>query len=115
MRVDSRPGAGTTFTDRPADGHCRDPRTSPPRSRPATRAPGRILLVDNDPQVLAHPRRDAEATPATTCVPVAERGRGPARLRPGGFDLVITNIGHGGDERLGRWPSGSARATRRSR
>jgi len=91
MRVESRPGGGTTFTvvlpvGTPA---AADP---PAAEEPAGDCHGRILLVDNDPQVmtiLGEMLRDAGHDVITV-------SGGADALRvfvPGGFDLVITNIG----------------------
>jgi PAS domain S-box-containing protein len=91
LRVDSRPGEGTTFTitlpigmvptgESTAGGEARSDRK------------GRILLVDNDPQVLSilgEMLKDA----GHHVLPVPS---GPEALRvfvPSGFDLVITNVG----------------------
>ncbi len=91
MHVESRPGGGTTFTvvlpvGTPA------PAEPPAAAEPAGDRNGRILLVDNDPQVmtiLGEMLRDG----GHDVVPVSG---GPDALRvfvPGRFDLVITNIG----------------------
>ncbi len=91
MHVESRPGGGTTFTvvlpvGTPA------PAEPPAAAEPAGDRNGRILLVDNDPQVmtiLGEMLRDS----GHDVVPVSG---GPDALRvfvPGRFDLVITNIG----------------------
>ena len=91
LRVDSRPGEGTTFTitlpigmsptgESAVGGETGDERR------------GRILLVDNDPQVLSilgEMLKDA----GHHVLPVPS---GPEALRvfvPSGFDLVITNVG----------------------
>jgi CheY-like chemotaxis protein len=91
MRAESRPGGGTTFTvvlpvGTAAEGD------APASAETAGDRRGRILLVDNDPQVmtiLGEMLRDA----GHHVVPV---GGGAEALRvfvPGGFDLVMTNIG----------------------
>jgi PAS domain S-box-containing protein len=91
MRVDSQVGRGTTFTivlpvavspssDAPADAEALGSRR------------GRILLVDNDAQVLAiltEMLREGNHE----VVPVAS---GPAAMdvfRPGAFDVILTNLG----------------------
>ncbi len=91
LRVDSRPGEGTTFTitlpiGMSAGGEAiRGGGTGSERK-------GRILLVDNDPQVLSilgEMLKDA----GHHVLPVPS---GPEALRvfvPSGFDLVITNVG----------------------
>jgi PAS domain S-box-containing protein len=91
LRVDSRPGEGTTFTitlpigmsptgESAAGGEARGERK------------GRILLVDNDPQVLSilgEMLKDA----GHHVLPVPS-GREALRVFvPSGFDLVITNVG----------------------
>ncbi|HYB43130.1 MAG TPA: ATP-binding protein, partial [Candidatus Methylomirabilis sp.] len=94
LRVDSRPGAGSTFTVLLPVGAAAPPDPPPPALRPGARK-GRILLVDNDPQVmtiLGEMLRDA----GHHVVPV---GDGPDALRlfrPGAFDLVLTNIAMAG-------------------
>jgi CheY-like chemotaxis protein len=94
IRVDSRPGAGTTFTVLLPMGLSAPPDTTPD-SETVTRRRGRILLVDNDPQVmsiLGEMLNDA----GHHVVPV---GGGAEALRVfvrGGFDLVMTNIGMAG-------------------
>src|SRR4029077_2844433 len=91
LRVDSRPGEGTTFTITlpigmgPAGESTAGPETGGERK-------GRILLVDNDPQVLSilgEMLKDA----GHHVLPVPS---GPEALRvfiPSGFDLIITNVG----------------------
>jgi CheY-like chemotaxis protein/anti-sigma regulatory factor (Ser/Thr protein kinase) len=91
LRVDSRPGEGTTFT-------ITLPIGMKPTSESTTGSPtgaertGRILLVDNDPQVLSilgEMLKDA----GHHVLPVPS---GPEALRvfiPSGFDLIITNVG----------------------
>jgi len=94
IRVDSHPGDGTTFTvvlpmglSVPAD--------TAPDAETTSRRRGRILLVDNDAQVmsiLGEMLNDA----GHHVVPV---GSGAEALRVfvrGGFDLVMTNIGMAG-------------------
>ena len=99
---------------RPGRGHhlhrssCRsgtEPRAAdvPAEAEPARAARGASSLVDNDlagrSSILGEMLGDA----GHHVVPVAERAPRPSRVFvPGGFDLVITNIGMAGDERLGR-------------
>jgi two-component system cell cycle sensor histidine kinase/response regulator CckA len=91
MRVESRPGGGTTFTVVLPMGTAATP-DLPAEAEATTRRTGRILLVDNDPQVmniLSEMLGDA----GHHVVPV---GSGAEALRVfvlGGFDLVMTNIG----------------------
>ncbi len=91
IRVESRPGGGSTFT-------VVLPVGTPADSSPATDAgstaqrSGRVLLVDNDPQVMAilgEMLQDAGHH-------VVAVGSGPDAVRvfaPGAFDVVVTNIG----------------------
>ena len=91
LRVDSRPGEGTTFTITLPIGMSAAGEAVPGSETGGERK-GRILLVDNDPQVLSilgEMLKDA----GHHVLPVPS---GPEALRvfvPGGFDLVITNVG----------------------
>jgi PAS domain S-box-containing protein len=91
MRVESRPGGGTTFTVLLPVGNGATAAV-PAEVQATSRRAGRILLVDNDPQVmniLGEMLGDA----GHHVVPV---GSGADALRIfvlGGFDLVMTNIG----------------------
>ncbi len=91
LRVDSRPGEGTTFTITLPIGMSATGEAVPGGEAGGERK-GRILLVDNDPQVLSilgEMLKDA----GHHVLPVPS---GPEALRvfvPGGFDLVITNVG----------------------
>jgi PAS domain S-box-containing protein len=91
LKVDSRAGEGTTFTITLPIG-MNPSGESTPGGEPGTERKGRILLVDNDPQVLSilgEMLKDA----GHHVLPVPS---GPEALRvfvPGGFDLVITNVG----------------------
>jgi len=94
MRVESRPGSGTTFTIVLPIGTT--PVAEPPAGPPSVGSrTGRVLLVDNEPQVmtiLGEMLRDA----GHHVVPV---GSGAEALRvfvPGRFDLVLTNVGMAG-------------------
>jgi PAS domain S-box-containing protein len=91
LKVDSRPGEGTTFTITLPIGM--NPTGEAAQSgEPGTERTGRILLVDNDPQVLTilgEMLKDA----GHHVLPVPS---GPEALRvfvASGFDLVITNVG----------------------
>jgi PAS domain S-box-containing protein len=94
MRVESRPGGGTTFTVVLPIG------TITRVESPASMASlgdrkGRILLVDNDVQVmtiLGEMLRDA----GHHVVTVGGGGEALRVFMPGGFDLVMTNIGMAG-------------------
>ncbi|HSE06126.1 MAG TPA: response regulator [Methylomirabilota bacterium] len=91
LKVDSRPGEGTTFTITLPIG-MNPTGESAQGSDLGTGRTGRILLVDNDPQVLSilgEMLKDA----GHHVLPVPS---GPEALRvfvPSGFDLVITNVG----------------------
>jgi PAS domain S-box-containing protein len=91
LRVDSRPGEGTTFTITLPIGMSPAGETTVGSETGGERK-GRILLVDNDPQVLSilgEMLKDA----GHHVLPVPS---GPEALRvfvPSGFDLVITNVG----------------------
>jgi PAS domain S-box-containing protein len=94
MRVESQPGAGTTFTVSLPVGVHTAIDVSPDAHAPSKRT-GRVLLVDNDPQVmsiLGEMLGDAGHH-------VVAVGSGAEALRVfvrGGFDLVLTNIGMAG-------------------
>ena len=91
LKVDSRPGEGTTFTITLPIG-MNPSGEATPGGDPGIERKGRILLVDNDPQVLSilgEMLKDA----GHHVLPVPS---GPEALRvfvPTGFDLVITNVG----------------------
>ena len=91
LKVDSRPGEGTTFSITLPIG-MNPSGESTPGGEPSVERKGRILLVDNDPQVLSilgEMLKDA----GHHVLPVPS---GPEALRvfvPSGFDLVITNVG----------------------
>jgi CheY-like chemotaxis protein len=92
MRVDSRPGGGTTFTVVLPIGTSAVGEASAEAEATATKRQGRILLVDNDPQVMGI-LGDMLADAGHHVVPV---GSGAEALRVfvrGGFDVVLTNIG----------------------
>jgi PAS domain S-box-containing protein len=91
LKVDSQPGEGTTFTITLPIGMSPTGETIQGTESGVERK-GRILLVDNDPQVLSilgEMLKDA----GHHVLPVPS---GPEALRvfvPSGFDLVITNVG----------------------
>ena len=91
LKVDSRPGEGTTFTITLPIG-MNPSGEATQGGDPGIERKGRILLVDNDPQVLSilgEMLKDA----GHHVLPVPS---GPEALRvfvPTGFDLVITNVG----------------------
>ena len=91
LKVDSRPGEGTTFTIILPIGMNPTSEAAQSGESGAERT-GRILLVDNDPQVLmilGEMLKDG----GHHVLPVPS---GPEALRvfvPSGFDLVITNVG----------------------
>jgi PAS domain S-box-containing protein len=91
LKVDSRPGEGTTFTITLPIG-MNPTGEATQGGEPGLERKGRILLVDNDPQVLSilgEMLKDA----GHHVLPVPS---GPEALRvfvPSGFDLVITNVG----------------------
>ena len=91
LKVDSRTGEGTTFTITLPIG-MNPSGEAAPGGEPGIERKGRILLVDNDPQVLSilgEMLKDA----GHHVLPVPS---GPEALRvfvPSGFDLVITNVG----------------------
>ena len=91
LKVDSRPGEGTTFTITLPIGMSPSAEATV-GGEPGIERKGRILLVDNDPQVLSilgEMLKDA----GHHVLPVPS---GPEALRvfvPSGFDLVITNVG----------------------
>ena len=91
LKVDSRPGEGTTFTITLPIGMTPTGEATP-GGEPGVERKGRILLVDNDLQVLSilgEMLKDA----GHHVLPVPS---GPEALRvfvPSGFDLVITNVG----------------------
>jgi PAS domain S-box-containing protein len=91
ISVESHPGGGSTFTvvlpvGTPADS------SAATDAAPAVPRTGRVLLVDNDPQVMAilgEMLQDAGHN-------VVAMGSGPDALRifaPRAFDVVVTNIG----------------------
>ncbi len=91
IRVESQVERGTSFTVRLPLGSAVEP--EPPRPAPQEhRRQGRILLIDNEPQVLAVLcEMLAEAGHAVT--PAKGGADGVGAYAPGKFDLVLSNIG----------------------
>ena len=91
LRVDSRPGEGTTFTiTLPIGMGPTGESTTGSETRGERK--GRILLVDNDPQVLSilgEMLKDA----GHHVLPVPSGSEALRVFVPSGFDLVITNVG----------------------
>jgi len=91
MRVESQPGAGSTFTVILPVGTAADLGTTAAQE-PVLQRTGRILLVDNDPQVmdiLGQMMQDA----GHHVVAVPSGAEALRAFAPGQFDLVVTNIG----------------------
>jgi PAS domain S-box-containing protein len=91
LRVDSRPGEGTTFTITLPIGMGPIEESSPGSETRGERK-GRILLVDNDSQVLTilgEMLKDA----GHHVLPVPSGSEALRVFVPSGFDLVITNVG----------------------
>ncbi|HEV8437653.1 MAG TPA: response regulator [Methylomirabilota bacterium] len=94
IRVESQPGSGTTFTVVLPIGTSRAPE-APATAESIGSRRGRILLVDNEAQVMTI-LGEMLGEAGHHVVPV---GSGAEALRvfvPGGFDLVLTNIGMAG-------------------
>jgi CheY-like chemotaxis protein len=94
IRVDSEPGKGTTFTiTLPATGEAIPQAPAPERTGPRRQA--RILVVDDDSQVLST-LAELMSTLGHTVIPAKS---GPVALelyRPGGFDVILSNVGMAG-------------------
>src|SRR5437870_5263735 len=94
IRVESEPSRGTTFT---LVVPCASEAPEPP-STPSTTAPrrsGRVLLVDDEPQVLSALAELLQAAGHE----VSAAASGAAALKiysPGRYDVVLTNIGMAG-------------------
>jgi CheY-like chemotaxis protein len=91
MRVDSRPGGGTTFTVVLPVGMTSAPELSDGLEMTGDRR-GRILLVDNDPQVM-NILGEMMADAGHHVIPVAGGAEALRVFVRGGFDVVMTNIG----------------------
>ncbi|MBI2154378.1 MAG: response regulator [Candidatus Rokubacteria bacterium] len=91
IRVESQVGRGTSFTVRLPTSQA--PEGEPPRPEgPERQRQGRILLIDNEPQVLAVLcEMLVEAGHAVT--PTVGGADAVAAYAPGKFDLVVSNIG----------------------
>ncbi|MEK7446701.1 MAG: response regulator [candidate division NC10 bacterium] len=95
MRVDSHLGRGTTFTIVLPVGKPPAAAEGSAGGEPVGSRRGRILLVDNDAQVLTilgEMLRDA----GHHVLPVSSGAEAMRVFVPGGFDLVLTNIGMAG-------------------
>ncbi len=99
MRVESRPGAGTTFTVALPIGTS-IPAEPPSEGEATSRRRGRILLVDNDPQVMSI-LGEMLGDAGHHVVPVGSGAEGPAGLRPGRLRPRDDQYRNGGNERLG--------------
>ena len=91
LRVDSRPGEGTTFTITLPIGMTPTDETAAGADTGSERK-GRILLVDNDSQVLSilgEMLKDA----GHHVLPVPSGAEALRVFVPSGFDLIITNVG----------------------
>jgi PAS domain S-box-containing protein len=91
LKVDSRPGEGTTFTITLPIG-MNPTGEAAQGGDPGVERKGRILLVDNDPQVLSilgEMLKDA----GHHVLPVPSGSEALRVFVPSGFDLVITNVG----------------------
>ncbi len=91
IRVESQVGRGTSFTIRLPVGRGAQP--EPPRPiAPEHQRKGRILLIDNEPQVLAVlSEMLVDAGHAVT--PVVGAADALSAYAPGKFDLVVSNLG----------------------
>jgi CheY-like chemotaxis protein len=94
IRVDTAPGAGTTFTlIFPVGPESQVPAS--PAQPTGTRRHARILVVDDDSQVLSSITEMLRSAGHT--VSPSSTGRAAiAEYQPGRFDIVITNIGMAG-------------------
>ncbi|HUF93526.1 MAG TPA: response regulator [Candidatus Limnocylindria bacterium] len=94
VRVESEPGRGTTFTLTFPSRHLPDaPVTSPP---PATaRRAARVLLVDDEPQVLATLTELIESAGHAVTASASGAAALDAYAR-GRFDVVLSNVGMAG-------------------
>jgi CheY-like chemotaxis protein len=91
MRVDSQSGAGTIFTVVLPIGVTMAPEI-PDDVDHACERKGRILLVDNDPQVMTI-LGEMLADAGHHVIPVGSGAEAMRVFVRGGFDLVLTNIG----------------------
>jgi CheY-like chemotaxis protein len=94
IRVDSEPGKGATFTiTLPAATEALSEQRAPDQEGPRRLA--RVLMVDDDPQVLS---TLAELL-STLGHTITQAKSGPVALElyaPGGFDVVLSNVGMAG-------------------
>jgi CheY-like chemotaxis protein len=91
IRVESQPGRGTTFTMfLPVATKTVEPVAK--RTGPRPRRPARVLLVDDEPQVLSALSELLQSAGHT--VEAAPNGpAGLAAYAPGRFDVVLSNLG----------------------
>jgi PAS domain S-box-containing protein len=94
IRVDSEPNRGTTFTlVVPCAGET--PAAPPATAQPQPRRSARVLLVDDEPQVLSALAELLQA--AGHQVSAAAGGAAALRIyMPGRYDVVMTNVGMAG-------------------
>jgi len=91
IRVDTAPGAGTTFTlIFPVQTESRPPVTPPEPT--GTRRLARVLVVDDDSQVLSSITEMLRSV-GHTVTPTSTGRAAIAEYQPGRFDVVVTNIG----------------------
>ena len=91
IRVDTAPGAGTTFTlIFPVQTESRPPATPPEPM--GTRRLARVLVVDDDAQVLSSITEMLRSV-GHTVTPTSTGRAAIAEYQPGRFDVVVTNIG----------------------
>jgi PAS domain S-box-containing protein len=91
IRVDTAPGAGTTFTlIFPVQTESRPPATPPEPT--GTRRLARVLVVDDDAQVLSSITEMLRSV-GHTVTPTSTGRTAIAEYQPGRFDVVVTNIG----------------------
>jgi PAS domain S-box-containing protein len=94
LSVESEPGHGATFTLRlPITGE--RAANGAPLSAPLVRRQGRVLLVDDEPNVLSA-LCELLKSAGHTVTPAPSGAAGLAAYAPGRFDMVLTNLGMAG-------------------